>query len=152
MVMNNIPFFHSWPLPYKSIAYRFSFVTQMASFVTQTPIGDPKHAPWNNVVKHIDHLLTSLSVWVTNSQNTRDLVTQLSHLEHSLSTPTSYTAFVSFCVFKLKELRHVRDRTNERRTRSARPADRARGSSSISMGLWVRSWQPKPNPRWLHRN
>tara|TARA_B100000780_G_scaffold12103_1_gene8250 strand:- start:672 stop:1061 length:390 start_codon:yes stop_codon:yes gene_type:complete len=70
----------------------------MASFVTQTPIGDPKHAPWNNVVKHIDHLLTSLSVWVTNSQNTRDLVTQLSHLEHSLITPTSYPAFVAHCV------------------------------------------------------
>ena len=70
----------------------------MASFVTQTPIGDPKHAPWNNVVKHIDHFLTSLSVWVTNSQNTRDLVTQLSHLEHSLITPTSYPAFVAHCV------------------------------------------------------
>ena len=70
----------------------------MASFMTQTPIRDPKHGPWNNVVKHIDHFLTNLSVWVTNFQNTRDLVTQLSHLEHSLSTPTSYTAFVAHCV------------------------------------------------------
>ena len=70
----------------------------MASFMTQTPIGDPKHGPWNNVVKHIDHFLTSLLVWVTNSQNTRDLVTQMSHLEHSLITPTSYPAFVVCCV------------------------------------------------------
>ena len=50
--------------------------------MTQMPIHDPKHAPWNNVVKHIGYFLTSFYVWVTNFQNTRDLVTQMSHLEH----------------------------------------------------------------------